>query len=156
MVRSPKPIKIRIGINIVTSFLTVILACVEGFVLIISAIFDALRGGEDWLFSLRFLAVLVGIWLVCFVVALIACRKRLIVTDSTLKVIKGKDVLYETPLNEIAWVGYDFFDIIDRSQIGEMLISAKSPVPEDLSLNMGWLSYKRVEKRIRSVQGGEP
>ena len=149
MVKRMKPIKVTLGLNFVTVFVTTLLACLEGFILVLCSVGNITKGDGEWLFALRFLYGVVTIWVVCFFIALAVCRKKLIVTDSKLMVTKGREILYETSIAGITWIEYDFFAPVTRSQIGEMLLAARNPKPESLHLYMGWISYKRIEKRIK-------
>lgn len=155
MVKRTRPLKVIIGLNFATSFITAILASLEGLVLILCAIGNATKGDGEWFFALQFLAVMAAIWAVSFLVTALVCRKRVVVTDSKLMVTKGHEVLFETPLEEITWLDYDFFAPITSPQIGEMLLAAKHPKPEGLNLYMGWISYKKIERRIRPFLDGK-
>ena len=150
MVKRRRPIKVIIGLNLVTASLTFMLLFLEGFILILLGISQARDGKADWLFALKFLGVMAIIWAICFLVALIICRKRLIVDDSKLTIRKGRIVLYETPIEDINWVEYQPFGPITGT--GRMLLSGKRPVPEGADATIGWMSYKRIEKRIKKLK----
>lgn len=144
-----KKIKIIIGLNFVTTSVTFVLMCVEAVVLILCVIGQATKGDGEWLFALKMLAVLAAIWVVCFLIALAVCRKRLVLTGHILMVTKGKNVLYQTPIEDIAWLDYDPFNPM-ITEIGQITFRAKTPVPENIYLYMGWVSYRRVKKYIDS------
>ena len=152
MTKNDRPIKIRLGLNFVTSLITALVLFMEGVILILCAIGHATRGNGQWMYAVYFLVVFASIWGISFIIALIVCKKTLIIMGSVLKVTKSGQTIYETSLVDVRWIEFEPFAPLTRSQIGELIISSKKPLPSGLNLYMDWFSYKKVSKRIHKFQ----
>lgn len=132
--------------NFVTVFVTALLACFEILVIIFQCIGCIFNDRWDqWVYCLYVLIGLAAIWIVCFLIALIVCRKRLVIMENVLFVAKGQSILYSCPLSEVIMLDHEPFAPITRSSIGELIIiNKKHPLPNNLYLYMSRLSYWRV------------
>lgn len=152
MVRNKRPLKIILGLNFATVFMTLFVLCFEVLAIIAQCIGCVVHGRWDqWMFCLYFAIGLSCVWLAVFAVALIVCRKRLVIAGETLKVTQGKRVLYACDVTDICFLEHDSLSIL-RSNIGQlMLVNRKHPLPNDMCLYMSWLSYRRVRKRVEAI-----
>lgn len=147
-------LKIRLGLNFATVFVTFCCCCFE-LLVVCFTLFTSIYFGrwDQWHYCLYVLYALMAIWMICFVVALIVCRKRLVIEGRILRVEKGGKTLYECEVSEITSIQRKRFSPILDSEPGSIIIeNPKNPIPNGIDLFMDWVSYKRVVKLIKKKQ----
>ena len=150
MVEHKKRLTIILGLNMATVFVTSLCFCFECLVLI-STLFASIYNNrwDQWDHCLYCLFALSALWLVSFLVALFICRKRLIIEGRTLRITKGKEILYQCDVSEIKSIERERFSPLLKSDPGGIIIvNFRHPIPKDILLSMSWFSYKRAIRTI--------
>ena len=154
MVKREKRLRITLSLNMVTVLFPLFLGYIELIVVFV----QVMRGittnkWDQWICCLYWLAGLSAVWLVSFLVALLVCKKQLIIEGQILRIVKGGETLYQCPVSEIRAVRRLRFAPITQSFPGGIdILNNLHPIPKNISLCMSWISYKRICTFIKKTK----
>lgn len=153
MVKPRKKITIILGLNFATVFVPWLCCCFELMVVIFTVISYIYNGRWDkWDHCFYLFCALLIIWVFCLIIALLVCRKRLVIEGKMLRIKKGREVLYQCDVSEIYAVKRERFSPFSSEPGSIIIVNYLHPVPKSFLLLMSWFSYKRVSNYIKNYK----